>query len=65
MMYQVTNSIPNVLSKIIGVISSIFDIIQKSMEASAYSRILTQHGHQLTEEQRERIRQSLIEIMNK
>lgn len=67
MFYQTTHTQYTLkfLKKIVIAVKTVGDIVQRSMEATAYSRILHQYGSSLTEEQRNQIRKNLQEIMNK
>jgi len=61
----VSNTILSILRVTLSKIKSLSLAFQKLMEASAYSRILSEHGDKLTQEQREQVRQNLIALMKK
>lgn len=62
-------SISNILSSILrGTLNKMKSFLisfQRSREAYACSRILSEHGHRLTPEHREQIRQNLVNLMKK
>jgi len=62
---SVSNTALNILRSVSSKLKSFALAFQKSMEASAYSRILSEHGDKLTQEQREQVRQNLIALMKK
>lgn len=67
MIYQDTRTQFNskFLNTITKFIVSVFNSTQRSIEITAYRRILNQHGHILTEEQRNQVRKNIVELQNK
>ena len=60
-----SNNLLNAVRTVSSKVKYCLGRIQKSMEASAYSRILSEHGDKLTQEQRDQIRQNLVDLMKK